>query len=43
MIICGYQGVGKSTYCKSATYFIDLESNNFRRHDGDRPEYWYQV
>lgn len=32
MIICGYQGVGKSTYCRNnPTTTIDLDSSNFKK------------
>lgn len=33
MIIIGYQGVGKSTYCRSHEDSIDLESSNFWFYD----------
>lgn len=32
MIICGYQGVGKSTYCRNhVDSAIDLDSSNFKK------------
>ena len=39
--IC-YQGVGKSNTVNECPGFIDLESSNFRRDDGFRPEDWYK-
>ncbi len=44
MIVVGYQGIGKSTLCKSKNIsfrFIDLESSSFRGKDGIRPDDWY--
>ena len=44
MIVVGYQGIGKSTLCKSKNIsfrFIDLESSSFRGKDGARPDDWY--
>lgn len=41
MIICGYQGIGKSTIA-GQLYTIDLESSNFYI-DGERDENWYKV
>jgi hypothetical protein len=41
MIICGYQGIGKSTIA-GQLYTIDLESSNFYV-DGERDENWYKV
>ena len=41
MIICGYQGIGKSTIA-GQLYTIDLESSNFYI-DGKRDEKWYKV
>ena len=40
MIICGYQGIGKSTLAKNGNGFIDLESGNFFV-DGKRHDDWY--
>lgn len=32
MIICGYQGVGKSTYCRNnPTTTVDLDSSNYKK------------
>ena len=39
MIICGYQGIGKSTVA-GRNNIIDLESGNFW-HKGQRPDNWY--
>lgn len=40
MIYCGYQGCGKSTYCKThPTTTIDLDSSSFAKHDGWEYEY----
>lgn len=41
MIICGYQGIGKSTIA-GQLYTVDLESSNFYI-DGERDENWYKV
>jgi hypothetical protein len=41
MIICGYQGIGKSTIA-GQLYTIDLESSNFYI-DGERDENWYKA
>jgi len=49
LIICGYQGVGKSTLCRngesvtdhSEVRCIDLESGNFW-YDGKRPYDWFR-
>ena len=42
MIIIGYQGIGKSTYCRNSEIHdaIDLESSCFKYLDGTRPEGW---
>lgn len=42
MIIIGYQGIGKSTYCKLNEKHdaIDLESSCFKYPDGTRPKDW---
>lgn len=37
MIYCGYQGVGKSTYCRNHYNCVDLDSSNFKKVDG-----WYR-
>lgn len=35
MIYCGYQGVGKSTYCRNnPDTAVDLDSSNFKKVDG---------
>ncbi len=40
MIYCGYQGVGKSTYCReNPATTIDLDSSNFKKYDGWESEY----
>ena len=31
MIICGYSGIGKSTYCKTHNYCYDLDSSLFTK------------
>ena len=31
MIVCGYQGCGKTTYCKNHKSAIDLDSSNFNK------------
>ena len=41
-IICGYQGIGKSTLANSANGYIDLESGNFWV-EGKRDKEWYIV
>lgn len=34
MLICGYQGVGKSTYCRNnPETTVDLDSSNFKKTD----------
>lgn len=34
MIYCGYQGVGKSTYCReNPTTTVDLDSSNFKKNE----------
>ncbi len=44
MVILGYQGIGKSTYCASSEKkVIDLESSIFRYDNGDRPNDWYKI
>lgn len=40
MIICGYQGIGKSSISKEGSGFIDLESGNFWI-NGERNTQWY--
>ncbi len=40
MIIIGYQGIGKSTYCAKSISAIDLESSMFRDFRGNRIEHW---
>ena len=47
MIICGYQGIGKSSLAKSCLIeneipVIDLESGNFWI-DGKRSDDWYKI
>lgn len=40
MIYCGYQGCGKTTYCKAnPSTAIDLDSSTFEKHDGWEYEY----
>lgn len=40
MIICGYQGVGKSTYCRNnPDTTIDLDSSNFKKVNGWEDNY----
>ena len=34
MIICGYQGCGKTTYCKTHNNAIDLDSSMFIKKEG---------
>lgn len=41
-IICGYQGIGKSTLANVSSGYIDLESSNFWV-NGERDEHWYEV
>lgn len=33
-IVCGYQGIGKTTYCKNHTDAYDLDSSNYKKDDG---------
>ena len=40
MIICGYQGIGKSTLANAGNGYIDLESGNFFV-GGNRHDDWY--
>lgn len=40
MIVCGYQGIGKSSIANPDDGIIDLESGNFWA-NGRRPEEWY--
>ena len=42
MIICGYQGIGKSTLSNADNNCIDLESGNFWI-DGKRQDNWYMI
>ena len=42
MIICGYQGIGKSTLSNADNKCIDLESGNFWI-DGKRQDNWYMI
>lgn len=42
MIIVGYQGIGKSTYCANHSDAIDLESSNFFI-DGKRLDGWEKM
>ena len=39
MIICGYQGCGKTTYCKNHIDSIDLDSSNFVKNMGWQKQY----
>lgn len=39
MIICGYQGCGKTTYCKNHVDSIDLDSSNFVKGLGWEKQY----
>lgn len=40
MIYCGYQGVGKSTYCRNnPSITVDLDSSNFKKVVGWEKEY----
>ena len=39
MIICGYQGCGKTTYCKNHVDSIDLDSSNFIKGMGWEKQY----
>lgn len=40
MIYCGYQGVGKSTYCRNnPSTTVDLDSSNFKKLEGWEKEY----
>ena len=40
MIICGYQGVGKSTYCRNnPETTVDLDSSNFKKVEGWEDSY----
>ena len=39
MIYCGYQGVGKTSYCKSHPDCIDLDSSIFVKDDGWEKDY----
>lgn len=41
-IICGYQGIGKSTLANPENGYIDLESGNFWV-DGRRDKEWYII
>lgn len=44
IILCGYQGIGKSTLCRADNVglnCIDLESSNFFV-DGERPDIWFK-
>lgn len=34
MIICGYQGCGKTTYCKTHNNAVDLDSSMFIKNEG---------
>lgn len=44
MIICGYQGVGKSTYCRNhVDSAIDLDSSNFKKVENWHKEYVKQA
>lgn len=40
MICCGYQGVGKSTYCRqNPTTTVDLDSSNFKKCENWEEDY----
>lgn len=40
MLYCGYQGVGKSTYCRqNPTATIDLDSSNFKKYEHWEEDY----
>lgn len=40
MLYCGYQGVGKSTYCRNnPNTTVDLDSSSFKKVDGWEREY----
>ena len=40
MIYCGYQGCGKSTYCRNhADVTVDLDSSMFKKHEGWEANY----
>ena len=40
MLICGYQGVGKSTYCRNnPETTVDLDSSNFKKTDNWEENY----
>ena len=43
MIIIGYQGIGKSTYCAKEVQAIDLESSYFRDFQNNRPDCWAEL
>ena len=44
MIIIGYQGIDKSTYCRKTIGAIDLDDSScFRDFSGNRPDKWCET
>ena len=39
MIICGYSGIGKTTYCKTHANCVDLDSSAFCKRNGWEADY----